>query len=63
MAAWGLKCAICNQGLTKFAVVDSLENYFFPAKPDFPEGGKEFECPNCGHKTTYQRTDLTYMAR
>jgi DNA-directed RNA polymerase subunit RPC12/RpoP len=63
MAAWGLNCANCNQKLTKFAIEDNLESYFFPAKPDFPESGKEFECPNCGHKATYQRNDLVYMHR
>jgi DNA-directed RNA polymerase subunit RPC12/RpoP len=30
-------------------------------QPSFPEGGRKFECPNCGHKATYQRTDLNYM--
>ena len=50
MAAWGLNCANCNQNLTKLAIQDTLESYFFPEKPDFPEGGNEFECPNCGYK-------------
>ena len=61
MAAWGLNCAICDQRLTKFGIEDTLESYFFPQKPDFPEGGKTFECPNCGYKGTYERTDLVYM--
>ena len=63
MAAWQLTCANCDQKLTKFAIEDSLESYFFPEKPDFLEGGKEFECPNCGHKATYQRSNLVYMSR
>jgi predicted RNA-binding Zn-ribbon protein involved in translation (DUF1610 family) len=62
MHSWGLNCAKCNQNLAKFAIEDTLESYFFPA-PDFPEGSKEFECPNCGHKGTYRRTDLVYMPR
>jgi hypothetical protein len=52
----GLKCANCNQ----CAIEDTLQSYFLPAKPDFPEGGRKFECPNCGHKATYQQTDLKY---
>ena len=63
MASWVLKCASCHQNLAKFAIDETVESYFFPAKPDFPEGGRKFECPNCGHKSTYQRTDLTYMSR
>jgi hypothetical protein len=39
MAAWSLNCANCKQNLTKFAIEDTLESYFFPAKPEFPEGG------------------------
>jgi hypothetical protein len=34
--------------------------FFEVAKPDFPEGGAELECPNCGNKDTYQRTELIY---
>jgi hypothetical protein len=63
MAAWGLNRANCNQNLTKLAIQDTLESYFFPEKPDFPEGGNEFECPNCGYKATYQRSNLVYMSR
>jgi hypothetical protein len=37
-------------------------SYMFPAKPEFPPAGAELECPNCGLKATYQRTDLTYRA-
>jgi hypothetical protein len=61
MAEWGLNCANCNQNVTKFAIVDTLESYFFPDRPDFSEGGNEFECPSCGYKATYQRTDLVYL--
>jgi rubredoxin len=39
-----------------------LVSFFEPSKPDFPEGGSELECPNCGHKDTFLRTELTYRA-
>jgi predicted RNA-binding Zn-ribbon protein involved in translation (DUF1610 family) len=58
-AAWALNCASCNQRLAQFPIEETLDNYFFPQKPDFPEGGKEFECPNCGYKGKYKRADLT----
>ena len=63
MAVWGLNCGVCNRRLTQFAIEDTLESYFFPVKPDFPEGGREFECPNCGHKAAYQRNNLVFMPR
>jgi rubredoxin len=61
MATWVLTCPICDLRLAQFAVEDTLVSFFFPKKPDFPEGGKKFECPNCGYKSTYERTDLTYI--
>jgi DNA-directed RNA polymerase subunit RPC12/RpoP len=61
MAAWGFTCANCGKKFAEFHIEDTLESYFFPVKPDFPKGGKEFECPNCSHNAKYQRTDLDYM--
>ena len=61
MASWGITCMNCNKQFTQFAIEDTLESYFFPEKPQFPDGGKEFECPNCGRKATYQRNNLVYM--
>jgi DNA-directed RNA polymerase subunit RPC12/RpoP len=58
MAAWVFTCANCDKQLAQFEIENTVENYFFPEKPDFPKGGKEFECPNCGHKAMYQRSDL-----
>jgi hypothetical protein len=60
MASWVLTCRRCHQRLAQFNIEDNLENLFEPAKPDFPSCGKEFECPNCGQKTVYERTDLLY---
>ena len=61
MAAWGFTCANCNKQFAQFRIEDTVENYFIAEKPDVPKGGKEFACPNCGHKATYQRNDLAYM--
>jgi len=63
MASWSLTCVRCNQRLAQFHIEDILENYFLPTKPDFLKGGKEFKCPFCGHKATYQQADLVYMSR
>jgi hypothetical protein len=40
---------------------DSLENYFLPAKPDFPDGGQSMSCPHCGHSAMFQASDLRYQ--
>lgn len=58
-AAWAVNRLVCNQRLAQFPIEEAVDSYFLPQKPDFPEGGKEFECPNCGYKGTYQQADLT----
>jgi DNA-directed RNA polymerase subunit RPC12/RpoP len=60
MAEWELKCVNCNQNFTQSIIADTLSNYYLPVRPVFPEEGAEFECPHCGFKAVYQRTDLTY---
>ena len=60
MAAWHLSCRNCNQRLARLDIEDDFENLYLPARPDLPKGGKEFECPNCGHKAVYHQTDVTY---
>jgi predicted RNA-binding Zn-ribbon protein involved in translation (DUF1610 family) len=63
MARWTLKCENCGFPFPHTLIDDSsAPNYFLPEKPDFPVGGSELECPNCGHEATYQRTDLVYQA-
>jgi DNA-directed RNA polymerase subunit RPC12/RpoP len=63
MPRWELECANCKNKFTHSTIDDTgMLNYFLPLKPPFPSGGSEFECPNCGHKSTYQRTDLIYRA-
>jgi hypothetical protein len=36
------------------------ESYFLPQKPVFTD--TEFECPHCGNKDNYDRSDLMYRA-
>jgi DNA-directed RNA polymerase subunit RPC12/RpoP len=58
MAVWHLNCRNCNQRLARFNIEDDFENLFLPARPNFLKGGKQYECPNCGHKATTSK--LTY---
>jgi hypothetical protein len=63
MPRWTLKCDNCDFEFTHSMIQDTgVVNFFLPPKPEFPEGGSELECPNCGYKDTYQRTDLIYNA-
>jgi rubredoxin len=62
MASWEHACPSCKKKFSHSLIDDTLESYFFPIKPNFPDEGIEFECPNCGHKSNYQRTDLTFKA-
>ena len=62
MARWTLRCDNCNFDFTHSMIEDSgVANFFQPTKPEFPDGGTELECPNCGHKGTYQRHELAYQ--
>jgi uncharacterized Zn finger protein len=61
MPKWVLKCDNCNAEFTHSIISDqSAESYFLPEKPAI--GNAEFECPNCGNKDTYDRSDLMYRA-
>jgi hypothetical protein len=62
MAYWRLTCVNCKKKLIQFMIEDVLENFYLPPKPEFPKGGKRFDCPSCGHNALYQRTDLIYAA-
>jgi len=61
MASWAMKCGNCGEAITHSPIDDTkLENFYFPLKPAFPDGGTEFECPTCGHKEKYSALDLFY---
>lgn len=62
MASWELTCVNCERRFAQFIIEDVLVNYYLPMKPVFPDAGAEFQCPHCGYKDVYQRTDLTYKA-
>jgi hypothetical protein len=63
MARWTLRCDNCNFEFTHSMIGKSgTANFLEPPKPDFPVGGAELECPNCGHKDTYQRIALAYQS-
>jgi hypothetical protein len=63
MPLWELECGHCKDKFTHSTIDDTgMLSYHFPLKPVFPPGGSELECPNCGKKSTYQRTDLLYRA-
>jgi len=60
-------------GILRRALGDSADNpqyietlarrgYLWPAKPEFPTGGKELECLSCGRKASYETTDLFYRS-
>jgi hypothetical protein len=61
MPNWMLSRPKCNRQFVHSAInAKTLESFFFSPKPNFPTGGSELTCPNCQHKTTYQRVELTY---
>jgi hypothetical protein len=62
MANWELKCEQCGRSFTFAEIEDTLENYYLPARPNFPNEGLSLECPHCLTKFTYFRNDLAYRA-
>jgi hypothetical protein len=48
----------------QFAPIDDshAQERLVPPKPLFPIIGLEIKCPQCGHRATYQRTELIYEA-
>jgi hypothetical protein len=62
--SWNLTCQNCSKTFMHSKVEDaSLNNYFFPKKPEFPADGQELECPTCNTKTQYQQSDLRYSSK
>jgi hypothetical protein len=62
MARWTLKCDNRNSEFTHSMITDlGAESYYLPETPDLGEG-VELECPHCGNKDTYDRSNLMYRA-
>jgi hypothetical protein len=59
MARWILRCPDCSRTFVHSEIEDTLANYFFPAKPNFPKDGQTLTCTHCGKESLFQRTDLT----
>ena len=63
MPSWVLRCKGCKKEFRHSMIEDTeISSYFLPNKPEFPVGGSEMECPNCGEKSMFQRTDLLYRS-
>jgi DNA-directed RNA polymerase subunit RPC12/RpoP len=59
MASWVLTCPKCLSEFPHSVIPQALADLFLPAKPELlPD--TEFECPTCGHKAAYKRSDLLY---
>ena len=61
MAAWVLECSNCHSNFLHTKIEDGIMNFFFPEKPEFPDGGQSVACTNCGHTAVYQPNQLTYQ--
>jgi len=63
MADWVLTCKNCRKIFSHSRVSEeTLFDYFLPLRPKIPPEGEKCECPNCGVKSTYNRTELTYRS-
>ncbi len=58
---WVIKCKECGTECVYAEITsEGTANYFFPKKPELPKGFM-FDCPKCGRKNRYSRTDLVYQ--
>jgi hypothetical protein len=63
MATWCLQCGSCALSFADSVIPDNaLWGIFFPPKPVLPVGGREFQCPHCGHSAVYESSDFIYRA-
>jgi hypothetical protein len=64
MPFWVIGCVNCKTDFV-YAKIDDykLDEFLNPRKPEVPAQGYERECPSCGHKGAYARTDLVYSHR
>ena len=68
MPRWVLNCHDCSQEFTHSSINPKAqapsEDAFlwagFDAKPDFPVGGLNAECPHCKQTSLYQRYQLLF---
>ncbi len=64
MPQWVLSCPHCHKAFTYSKIeprpATGPYDVFWPAKPDFAEGGLRLNCPNCQAPATYQRFELMY---
>lgn len=65
MSHWFLNCSSCQKPFIHSPIAttraDTLDP-FWPAKPDFPAGGSNVECPHCHQSALYQRYQLMFHA-
>jgi len=64
MARWVLGCPFCDKEFTHTEIAEPrrLEDYYFQAKPKFPDGGLRIDCPNCKKASVFQSHQLIYRA-
>jgi phage FluMu protein Com len=62
LAHWTFRCKNCNKSFQFAEIEDTLDNYYFPAKPDMPAEGLRQKCPHCAAEHSYQSMDLVYEA-
>ena len=62
MPRWVLNCPQCLTDFThsEFVKDSTLEDYYLPAKPEFPTGGLNAECPNCKKTSMFQQYQLVF---
>ena len=61
MASCGLTRKSCGRVFKHSEIDNTLENCFFPVKPQLPPGSAKSACPICKAEFSYPRDDLRYQ--
>ena len=64
MPTWVLRCSSCKMSFVHSKIPEAgLLNYLFSIRPEFPLGGSELKCPNCGKKATYDQVAVNHQGQ
>jgi predicted RNA-binding Zn-ribbon protein involved in translation (DUF1610 family) len=60
MARWVFECSNCGSAIHHSSIPDTLESFYFPARPIIDVEGASMTCPDCGVTDIYSQEQLRF---